>query len=152
MGGRGSGYRIPLTLTKEMRIALTKLAAQEDSPTDFRQALKAMRVGMIIYGVLNPQDLQAMYRRGLISDDEAQFLLEKGIVKDDFRPVKVERLYQALELKSLNNLYGDILLQWESLKTSAKIRHIKNAMKYPDVPNAVKLLKKYGSVQELEHK
>ncbi len=144
------GYRIPLALTKEMRIALTKLAAQEDSPTDFRQALKAMRVGMIIYGVLSPKDLQAMYRRELIDDDEAQFLLEKGLVKDDFRPVKVERLLQANELRALNNLYGDVILRWDDLKMSAKIRHLKDAIKYPDIPNAVKLVEMYKSFQVLE--
>ena len=142
MGGKGSGYRIPLTLTKEMRVALTKLAAQESSPTDFRQALKTMRVGMIVYEVLTSQDLQAMYLRNLIDDDEAQFLIEKGLVEKDFRPVRIERIHQANELKALNNMYGDILMQWESLKESAKMRHIENARKYPDVPNAVKLLKK----------
>ena len=134
------GYRIPLTLTKEMRVGLTKMAASEDSPTDFRQALKAMRVGMIVYGVLKPKDLQSMYLRQLIDDDEAMFLLEKGVVKEDFRPIKVEPIHQAYELKTLNNHFKSVKDQWSELKPSTKMYHLKQARKYPKIANAVKLL------------
>ena len=98
---RGSGYSIRLTLTKEMRIALTKLTAQEEAPKDFPLILKALRLSLLCYGVLDGEDLQAMYRRKLIVDDEAQFLLENGFVKDDrartlIREKKLERLKEKI--------------------------------------------------------
>ena len=48
MGGKGSGYMLPLMLTKEMRVALTKLTAQEEAPKDFPLALKALRLGIAV--------------------------------------------------------------------------------------------------------
>lgn len=136
---RGSGYSIRLTMTKEMRIALTNLAAMEGSPKDFIQALKALRLGLLCYGVLSVEDLQAMYLRKLISDDEAQFLLENGFVKEDFRPVKSEPLHQAEERRRLNLFYGDVIANWNGLKESSKLHHLKEARKHPDLPNAKRL-------------
>jgi len=138
---RGSGYPIRLTLTKEMRIALTKLAAQEDSPKDFIVALKVFRAGLIAYGVLNEEGLQSMYLRKKISDDEAQFLLENGFVKVDFRPVPKERLFQAKEIKLLNDQFGDVIKYFNgTMKESTKIHWIQEARKHPDLPNARRLL------------
>ena len=140
MGGKGSGYRIPLTLTREMRIALTKFAAQEESPTDFHLALRAMRVGLIVYGVLSEDDLRSMYHRKLINNDEAQFLIEKGLVKKDFRPISIEKIHQANELRMLNNQFRNVIESWEGLKECARIYWLKQARKYPDIHNAMKLL------------
>jgi len=123
-----------------MRVALTRLAAQENSPRDFILALKALRLGLLCYGVLTEDDLQSMYRRKLITDDEAQFLLEKGFVKDDFRPVKSEPIHQAEERRRLNLLFGNIIDQWKDLKESSKMHHVKEARKHPELPNARRLL------------
>jgi len=138
---RGSGYAIRLTLTKEMRIALTKLTAQEEAPKDFPLALKALRLGLLCYGVLTEDDLQAMYRRKLITDDEAQFLIEKGFVKEDFRPVTSEPLHQAEERRILNKRFGDVIKYWNAaMKESTKIYWRRRARKHPDLPNARQLL------------
>jgi hypothetical protein len=138
---RGSGYAIRLTLTKEMRIALTKLTAQEEAPKDFPLALKALRLGLLCYGVLTEVDLQAMYRRKLITDDEAQFLIENGFVKEDFRPVKSEPLHQAEERRILNTRFGDVIKYWNgTMKESTKIYWLRRARKQPDLPNARRLL------------
>lgn len=141
MGGKGSGYMLPLMLTKEMRIALTKLTAQEEAPKDFPLALKALRLGLLCYGVLDEEDLQSMYQRKLITDDEAQFLLENGFVKEDFRPVKSELLHQAEERRILNNQFMDVIKCFNgTMKESAKLYWLKRARKYPDLPNARRLL------------
>jgi hypothetical protein len=138
---RGSGYPIRLTLTKEMRIALTKLAAQEDSPKDFIVALKVFRAGLIAYGVLNEEGLQAMYLRQKIRDDEAQFLIENGFVEDDFRPVKSEPLHQAEERRILNKQFGEVIKYFNgTMKESTKLYWLKRARKHPDLPNARRLL------------
>jgi len=57
VGGKGSEYMLPLMLTKEMRVALTKLTAQEEAPKDFPLVLKALRLGLLCYGVLDGEDL-----------------------------------------------------------------------------------------------
>lgn len=146
---KGSGYWIKLTLTKEMRIALTQLAAQEGSSRDFVQALKALRLGLIAYGVLDVDALQSMYRRKKLTDDEVQFLLEEGFVKEDFRPIPIERIHQAAELNTLNTQFRNVIESWEGLKESSKIYWMKEARKYPDVPNANKLV---AMVKELASK
>ena len=150
MGGRGSGggrgYSLPLSLTREMRIALTKLAAQESSDRDFLVALKAMRAGLIVYGVLNDDDLQAMYRRGKVSDDEALFLMEAKLCKD-FRPVKLEALLQAEEMSKMNHFFGQVLEQWDSLMESSKMGHLEKAKKYPQLSNAVKIVQMVKEAQ-----
>jgi hypothetical protein len=139
--GKGSGHPIRLMLTKEMRIALTKLAAMEASSKDFIQALKVFRLGLIGYGVLNEDDLQSMYQRKLITDNEVQFLLENGFVKEDFRPVKSEPLHQAKERKLLNNQFGDVIKYFNgTMKESTKIYWLTRARKHPDLPNAKRLL------------
>ena len=137
---RGYGYAIRLTLTREMRVALTKLAASEASDRDFVQALKALRLGLLLYGVLTEDDLQAMYQRKLLDDDEAQFLLEHGFVPEDFRPVPSEPLHQAEERRRLNRFFGEVIAQWRGLKESSKIHHLTEARKHPDLPNARRLL------------
>jgi hypothetical protein len=138
---RGSGYSIRLTLTKEMRVALTKLTAQEEAPKDFPLALKALRLGLLCYGVLDEEDLQAMYKRKLITDDEAQFLLENGYVKEDFRPIKSEPLHQAEERRILNKQFGEVIKYFNGIiKESTKLYWLKRARKHPDLPNARRLL------------
>ncbi|NVM23322.1 MAG: hypothetical protein HWN68_16250 [Desulfobacterales bacterium] len=123
-------------------MALTKLAAQEGSPKDFIVALKVFRAGLIGYGVLDEEGLQAMYLRKKIGDDEAQFLLENGFVKEDFRPVKSEPLLQANERRILNNQFKQVFERWEngSLKESTKMYYKREAEKHPDLPNARRLL------------
>jgi len=132
---------LPLMLTKEMRIALTKLTAQEEAPKDFPLALKALRLGLLCYGVLDDEDFQAMYLRKKISDDEAQFLLENGYVKEDFRPIKSEPLHQAEERRILNKQFGEVIKYFNgTMKESTKLYWLKRARKHPDLPNARRLL------------
>lgn len=124
-----------------MRIALTKLAAQEASERDFIQALKALRLGLLCYGVLSDDELQAMYLRHLMDDDEVQFLLEHGFVTEDFRPVPKERLLQAEEIRQLNHRFGDVIKYWDdAMKASTKLHWLQEARKHIDLPNARRLL------------
>ena len=91
MGGKGSGYsnyRIPLSLTKEMRICLIKAMAKEDTSDDFPIALRMLRAGLILNGYMETQHLQSMYNRNndkghpLIDDKEVDFYIEKGLISD----------------------------------------------------------------------
>ena len=69
-----------------------------------------------------------MYRRKLITDDEAQFLLVNGFVKEDFRPVKSEPLHQAEELRILNHQFGDVIKYFNgTMKESTKLIWLKRA-------------------------
>ena len=82
-----------------------------------------------------------MYRRKLITDDEAQFLLVNGFVKEDFRPVKSEPLHQAEERRILNHQFGDVIKYFNgTMKESTKLIWLKRARKHPDLPNATRLL------------
>ena len=146
MGGQGSGgnrgYRIPLQLTREMKLALDRLSVKLESADDFPIALRVFRAGLLVYGVLSEDELQAMYLRKKVSDDEAMFLIEYGLVKD-FRPVKVEALLEAEERLKLNHTFGNVIDCWNSemgLKESSKMHYVEEARKYPDLPNAQKLL------------
>jgi len=137
----GRGYAIRLTLTREMRIALTKLTAQEEAPKDVSLALKALRLGLLCYGVLIEGALQAMYWRTLITDDEAQVFVEKGVVNEDFRPGTSEPLHQAEERRILNKRFGDVIKYWNgTLKASAKLIWLKRGRTQPNLPHARQLL------------
>jgi len=136
---KGSGYRLPLQLTKEMKIALVKAVAASGEADDFPVALKVFRAGLLIYDVIGEDEFQAMYLRGIIKDDEVMFLMEKGLTKD-FRPVKVEALLQAQELKILDNQFAQVCGQWVGLKESAKMAWLERAKKYPMLSNARKLV------------
>lgn len=143
MGGKGSGggrgYSLPLQLTKEMKVAHDRLKVQEDSADDFPIALKIYRAGLIVYGVLDESNLQKMYLRQKVGDDEAQFLMEKGLTQD-FRPVKVEPLFQSEELAQLNKTFADVITQRESMTMTNLTYYVEKAGKYPMLPNARRLL------------
>ena len=142
MGGKGSGYRLPLMLTKEMKMAFDKLIVKLETADDFPVALRVFRAGLIAYDVLDEDGLRAMYLRKKIRDDEVMFLIENGFIKEDFRPVKSEPLLQANERRILNNQFKQVFERWGngSMKESAKMYHLHEAKKYPDIPYAHKLL------------
>jgi len=141
MGGKKSGYRLPLMLTREMQIAHDRLKVKLESADDFPVALQVYRLGLICYDVLSEDELRSMYHRKLITDDEAQFLLEEGYVNEDFRPVSKERIHQANEVRILNTQFGDVIKCWDDvMKASTKMHWIREAKKHPDIPNARRLL------------
>jgi len=141
VGGKGSGYRLPLMLTKEMKMAFDKLVVQLEMADDFPVALRVFRAGLIAYDVLDEEGLRAMYLRQKIRDDEAQFLIENGFVKEDFRPVKSEPLHQAEERRILNKQFRDVIKCFnDAMKESTKLYWLKRARKHPDLPNARRLL------------
>jgi hypothetical protein len=137
---RGSGYAIRLTLTREMRIALTKLTAQEEEPKDFPMALRCLRLGLYLHGVLSDNDYRTMYQRQLVSDDELQWLREAGYLTEDVRPIRSEPLLEAQQRKDLNQLLGQVLRQWPLLQASAQQHWWREAKRHPDLPNAERLL------------
>ena len=141
MGGKGSGYRLPLMLTKEMKMAFDKLVVQLEMADDFPVALRVFRAGLLAYDVLDEDGLRAMYLRKKIHDDEAQFLMENGFVKEDFRPMKSEPLHQAEERRTLNKQFRDVIKYFNgTMKESTKLYWLKRARKHPDLPNAKRLL------------
>jgi len=153
MGGRGSGggrgYTLPLQLTTEMKKSLDRLKVQLDDANDFPIALRIFRAGLIVYGVLDEQDMQTMYIRGKITDDEVQFLIEAGLCKD-FRPVRVEALRDAEELNRMNKMFGDVVearLSPLGLNEASWMDWVERAKKYPTLPNAVKLLELVKAVE-----
>ena len=60
---RKGGFRLPLQLTKEMKLALTKICAKLDSPSDFPIALRIFRVGLLVYEGLSTEEMRKMYLR-----------------------------------------------------------------------------------------
>lgn len=139
MGGIGSGYRLPLQLTKEMKMAMDKLVVELETPNDFPVALRVFRAGLILYGVLDVDALGSMFRRGKIDDVEAQFLVDKCLV-EDFRPVTVEVKRKMETDEALNREFADVLDCWGTLKDSSKVYHLKRAKKYKHLSYAKKLL------------
>lgn len=136
----GNGFRLPLFLTEEMQQGLIDLSSKTHTTGTFALALKVMRAGFIQYGVLSNKQLQAMYQRKLILDEEVEFMLKTKLVSEDFRPVKIERLHQANEIRMLDKYFIDVIDCWKELKPKSKARHIKNASKYPDLASAKRLL------------
>lgn len=143
MGGKGSGYRLPLQLTKEMKMALDKLVVKFETPDDFPVALRVVRAGLLLYGCLDVEGLSSMYQRRKIDDDEVQFLLGKGLVDNDFRPLKKEVRSKIKDDEALNKHFAGVLESWSGLKESVKITHLELAKKHSHLSTAKKLLDLY---------
>jgi len=140
LGGKGSGYRLPLQLTKEMKMALDKLVVKFETPDDFPVALRVLRAGLLLYGGLDVEGLASMYHRRKIDDDEVQFILEKGLVDNDFRPLKKEVKIKMKDDKALNKHFAGVLESWSGLKDSVKNVHLELAKKHSHLSTAKKLL------------
>jgi hypothetical protein len=140
LGGVGSGYRLPLQLTKEMKMSLDKLVVKLETPNDFPVALRVFRAGLIAHGVLDEDGLRSMYLRKKIDDAEAQFFIEKGLVNHDFRPLKKEVKRKIEDDEALNKHFAKVLDSWDELKDSSKIYHLEQAKKHSHLSYAKKLL------------
>ena len=136
---KGNPFRLPLMLTREMKLASDRLNVRMGEPMDFAIALKVYRAGLLAYGVLEFQELQSMYQRGKIGDDEALFLIEAGLTRD-FRPVKVNPILQATEVKQATDIYGFIAKSWEGLTESNKQKWYDEALLHPSIPGARRII------------
>lgn len=159
MGGPGSGsvnYRLPLSLTKEMRIALIKGMAAESTSDDFPIALRIFRAGEILYGLMGQPELASMYNRKndkgepLINDAEIDFLVKKELI-EDFRvkTITKEEIGKLNKLKEIEKINAGRLELWNKTDLNQRLKWYNQAKAQADIStNAKKLIELYGPAVE----
>ena len=139
----GNSYRKTLALTKEMKMASDKLVVREHTPNNFPLALRSMRTGLLVLGALTEKDMEEIYKRKKVLDDEIDFDLEKGLIVNDFRKFILPSKEVNEKLK-IDKELGTVLAIWNDPhyknKKGWREYWIKLANAHPDLPNAKKLI------------
>ena len=136
----GNPYRLPLALTKEMKIAIDRIVVKEGVADDFPVALKVFRAGLLVYGGFTEKEIQEMYLRRKITNEEVNFLIDKSLVKD-FRSMTVEAQKQKEDIIKFDREFKNVIESWEGMKDRSKQIWLEKAKQNPELPNAKALLR-----------